>query len=105
MTQLLRLKRKLENPNNQDELLEDLLEDASNIICDIRNSNKVENKYLGTQIEIAVEMYNKIGAEGQISHEENGLIRGYEKGSVSDSLIKQITPVLKTPFSKIRVIE
>lgn len=100
--QLEKLKRRVGNPEDKDLLLLDLLEDAKDIICDIRNSNEVEEKYLGIQVRIATEMYNKIGAEGQIGHSESGLSRTYEQGDVSDSLIRRITPVVKTPFSEVR---
>lgn len=105
MEQLLKLKRTLDNPDVDDELLNDLLIDASNIICDIRNSDKVESKYLSTQVKIAVELFNKRGVEGQTSHNENSLGRTYENANVSQSLLAEITPVVKTPFSKVRVIE
>ena len=104
-TQLENLKTKLENPTESDDVLLLYLRDAGDIICEIRNSNKVEKKYLGTQVDIAVEFYNKIGAEGQVSHTENGIARVYEKSDVSDSLLRRITPMMKTPFSKVRVIE
>lgn len=102
--QLQRLKNLLGNPSNEDDLLQFYLDNASDIICDIRNSNIVENKYLTTQIKMAIEMYNKRGVEGQSSHSENGISRTYEQADISYSLIREITPVAKTPFSKIRVI-
>ena len=105
MEQLEKLKIRLGNPIGEDELLEMLLEDASEIICEIRNSNIVENKYLGVQIRIAVELYNKIGAEGQIAHDENGIKRMYEKSDVSNSLLSRITPVVRTLNSGVRIIQ
>lgn len=102
--QLQKLKRQLENPNIEDGVLIDILETASDIICDIRNSDKVEKKYLSSQISIAIEIYNKRGAEGQTSHNENGISRSYEKGDISPSLLSRITPIAKTPWSKVRVI-
>ena len=104
MTQLSRLTVRLGNITGQDTLLEDLLEDAKDIICSIRNSDIVESKYLGVQIRIAVELYNKIGVEGQTGHSENGISRSYEKADVSDSLIKQITPIAKSVYGDVRVI-
>lgn len=103
--QLEKLKTRLGGVEGKDELLTFLLEEASEIICEIRNSNKVENKYLGTQIRIAVELYNKMGAEGQLTHDENGLKRSYERGDVSISLIRKITPMLRGINSEVRVIE
>lgn len=103
--QLQRLKKLVGNPNNEDEILQFCLDNASDIICEIRNSDKVESQYLTRQLNIAIEIYNKRGAEGQTSHDENGLARTYESGDISDSVINKITPVVKTPLSKVRVIE
>lgn len=108
MEQLEKLKRLVGlNPNDseEDDILQFCLDNASDIICDIRNSNKVEKKYKNRQISIAIEIYNKMGAEGQISHNENGIYRTYEKGDISDSVINKITPVARTPFSKVRIVE
>lgn len=105
MEQLQRLRNQLGNPSNEDDVLDYCLERASDIICDIRNSDKVEKKYLTTQIAIAIELYNKRGAEGQGSHTENGISRVYASGDISHHLIRKITPIVKTPSSTIRVIE
>lgn len=104
MSQLTILKNLLGNPPQSDNVLQFYLDDASNIICDIRNSNTVEDKYLTAQIKIAIELYNKRGVEGQTGHNENGISRSYERADVSDSLISQITPVVKTPFSHVRMV-
>lgn len=45
------------------------------------------------QIRMAVELFNKMGAEGQTVHEENGIKRTWEAGDVSPSLLKVIVPV------------
>lgn len=104
MSQLEKLKLLIGNPEESDAVLEFYLENANDIICDIRFSTDVEQKYLTQQIKIALELYNKRGAEGQASHGENGIMRTYEKADVSPSLLAQITPIAKTPFSKIRVV-
>ena len=104
MTQLEKLKLLLGSPQESDSLLEFYLENAKDIVCDIRNTVDVEQKYMTQQIKIAVELYNKRGAEGQASHGENGIMRTYEKADVSPSLLSQITPFAKTPFSTPRVV-
>ncbi len=53
---------------------------------------KVPSKYEMTQIEIAVFLYNKRGAEGETYHSENGINRTYETASVPDSMLAHITP-------------
>lgn len=45
------------------------------------------------QLRIAVELFTKMGAEGQTEHAENGITRKWEAGDVSPSLLKQIIPV------------
>lgn len=53
---------------------------------------EVPSRYATKQVEIAVYLYNKQGAEGQISHSENGISRAYESADVPESLMKGITP-------------
>lgn len=53
---------------------------------------EVPSRYATKQVEIAVYLYNKRGAEGQISHNENGISRAYESADVPESLMKGITP-------------
>ena len=50
------------------------------------------------QIRIAVELFTKMGAEGQTMHVENGVHRTWEAGDVSPSLLKQIIPVCGSVF-------
>ena len=45
------------------------------------------------QIRVALELFAKMGAEGQTAHNENGVYRTYEAGDVSPSLLRQIIPV------------
>ena len=104
MNQLTTFKELLGNPADSDAVLQFYLDNAAAIICDIRNSNEVENIYMTHQIKMAIEMYNKRGAEGEIGHGENGLTRSYEKADISPSLLAQITPMAKTPFSTTRVV-
>ncbi len=53
---------------------------------------EVPARYETKQVEIAVYLYNKRGAEGQIVHNENGLNRTYESADVPESLMRGITP-------------
>ena len=52
----------------------------------------VPARYENIQIQIAIELVNRKGAEGEMSHSENGTVRSYESGSVSSSLLKKIMP-------------
>lgn len=53
----------------------------------------VPHQYEHIQLQIAVELFSKMGAEGQTAHNENGINRTYEAADVSPSLIKKIIPI------------
>ena len=96
MTQLERLKLRIPENDNELELV-DILESAKAVILSRRfpfgeQPTELEPKFLDLQIRIAVEMYNKRGVEGQTSHSENGVSRGYSSASVSEELLSEITP-------------
>ena len=50
--------------------------------------------YEHIQLQIAVELFSKMGAEGQTVHNENGVYRTYEAADVSPSLLKRIVPLV-----------
>ena len=82
-----------------DDLLLYLLEQAEGIILNRRYPfGAPEDAVLSVfhqqiQIRVAVELFNKMGAEGQTAHDENGIKRTWEAGDVSPSLLRQIVPV------------
>ena len=53
---------------------------------------EVPTKYHHLQIEIAVYMLNKRGAEGQTAHTENGIVRQYENADIPASMLRTVTP-------------
>jgi len=53
----------------------------------------VEAKYLSWVLRCAVEMHSKGGGEGQTGHIELGVHRSFDSGTVSQSLLNEITPV------------
>ena len=96
MTQLERLKIRI-TENVTDDELEDILESAKAVILSRRfpfgeQPTEIEDKYKDLQIRIAVEMFNKRGAEGETAHSENGVSRSYASANVSEDLLKEITP-------------
>ena len=96
MTQLERLKIRIPEEVTDVELA-DILESAKAVILSRRfpfgeQPTEIEPKYMDLQIRIAVEMYNKIGVEGQTAHSENGVSRSYSSASVSEELLREITP-------------
>ena len=96
MTQLERLKIRITEKVDDIEL-EDILESAKAVIMSRRfpfgeQPTEMEDKYKDLQIRIAVEMFNKRGAEGETAHSENGVSRSYSSASVSEELLREITP-------------
>lgn len=88
------------SPDTADnDLLEALLAQAEWIVLNRRypfgypEGTPVPTIYEHIQLQIAVELYSKRGAEGQIVHNENGTYRGYESADVSPSLLKRIIPL------------
>mgnify|MGYP003304238217 FL=1 len=53
---------------------------------------EVPSRYGYLQCEIAAYLLNKRGAEGQLSHGENGISRTYESADVPESMIKEVIP-------------
>ena len=54
----------------------------------------VPKQYEHIQLQIALELFSKRGAEGQIEHDENGIARKYESADISTTLLKRITPLV-----------
>lgn len=81
------------------ELLSTLVEQAEGIVLNRRypfgppEGATVPSAYEHIQLRIAVELFTKMGAEGQTAHKENGIDRSYESADVSPSLLKHIVPL------------
>ncbi|WP_124098354.1 phage head-tail connector protein [Ruminococcus sp. Marseille-P6503] len=93
--QLKRLK--LRAGESDEELLCDLLEAAENIIKARRYPcspwpETLESRYADLQVRIALDLYNKQGAEGETAHSENGVSRTYGAENVSKDLLSEIIP-------------
>lgn len=82
-----------------DNLLVYLLEQAEGIILNRRypfgapEGASLSPFHEQIQLRIAVELFTKMGAEGQTQHQENGVSRTWEAGDVSPSLLRQIIPI------------
>lgn len=82
-----------------DSLLSFLLSQAAGIVLNKRypfgqpEGATVPAAYEHIQLQIAVELFAKMGAEGQTAHKENGIDRTYEAADVSPSLLKRIIPI------------
>jgi hypothetical protein len=53
---------------------------------------EVPRRYGYLQCEIAAYLLNKRGAEGEISHSENGISRTYENADVPESMLSEVIP-------------
>lgn len=90
------LRRNLPDEEDEEVLL-NCLENAQSIILAKRfpfgtDRTEVEPQYVGLQVRIAVDLYNKQGAEGETSHSENGVSRTYDGSWVSQQLLDEIIP-------------
>jgi hypothetical protein len=100
MTILNRLKTRT---GEMDEtLLSDCLDSARNAILARRFPyhewpDEVPPQYSDLQFRIAMDLYNKIGAEGQTAHSENGVSRTFESSWISDQLLREVTPLVGVP--------
>lgn len=80
-----------------DAVLTDCIESAKHAILSRRfpygdYPDDVEPRYKDLQYRLAIEIYNRIGAEGQVSHSENGISRSYDGSWMSSQLLDEITP-------------
>ena len=88
-------------------LLGDLLDTAKNAILSRRfpfgdwptdnGETYVESRYENLQFRIALDLYNKIGAEGEVRHSENGISREYESSWISQQLLQEVVPFAGVP--------
>ena len=82
------------------DMLTYLLEQAGGIVLNRRypfgvpEDATVPAAYEHIQLQIAVELFSKMGAEGQTAHNENGVYRTYEAADVSPSLLRRIVPLI-----------
>lgn len=96
MDNLARLKLRTNEPDEA--ILEDCLESARAAIMARRYPfqewpDELERRYLDLQFRMAMDIYAKIGAEGQTSHSENGINRAWESSWISEQLLSEVTPL------------
>ena len=53
---------------------------------------EVPRRYGYLQCDIATYLLNKRGAEGETSHSENGISRGYASADVPESMLSEVIP-------------
>ena len=71
-----KLRRRLPDAGaSENALLTDLLEDAGKFICAYTMRDEVPEALAGVQVELAAIFYNRMGMEGETSHNEGGVSR------------------------------
>ena len=101
MDVLTRLRNRTGDDDTQ--LLTDLLETAKYAILarryplkaypeDASGNVELESRWQDLQFRIALDLYNKMGAEGETAHKENGIDRTYESSWISEQLLSEVTP-------------
>lgn len=102
MELLARLQIRTGAGDDETALLEEVLTEAVETFLDVRypvakdrplpQEYDIEPQYEGLILLMAVDIWNKIGAEGERSHSENGVSRTYSGDWVSKDLLARIVP-------------
>lgn len=97
MDALERLKLRTSEPDEA--VLIDCLESARSAIMSRRFPyqdwpEEIEPQYIDLQYRMALDLYNKSGAEGELNHSENGVSRSYESSWISEQLLLEVVPVV-----------
>lgn len=90
---------KLRTGELNEAILEDCMESAKSAIMSRRFPfhewpQEIEPRYLDLQFRCAMEIYAKIGGEGEISHSENGISRTWRSSWISEELLAEVVPVV-----------
>jgi hypothetical protein len=96
MNELYRLMQRTGEKNET--VLFDLLNSAEAVILSRRYPfgeypDDFPRRYEDLKVRIAEDMYNRIGASGQLSHSENGISRTWGAEWVSEQLLSEIVPM------------
>lgn len=84
--------------DKEEDVLSDYLDTAAYKILNrcypfgFDDDKDVPKRYLSLQIDIALFLFNKRGAEGETYHFENGVNRMYENSDVPETMLRGITP-------------
>lgn len=90
---------KLRTNETDEALLQELLDSAKHAILARRfpygeYPEILEPRYSDLQVRIALATYNKLGADYQTSHNENGVDRGWASEGIPEELLQEVTPVV-----------
>ena len=91
-----KVKRKVPNLANENDLLEDLIDDAFHEIIDYANADRYNTAWDRILVECVVIKYNTIGNEGVISRSGNGISDNFGTAvRTSEVIAKSIPQYLK----------
>ena len=93
---------KLRTQETDEAVLYDCLESAKAAIMSRRYPfgewpDELEPQYEDLQFRCAMDIYNKAGAEGELTHNENGINRTFESAWISKQLLQEVTPFAGVP--------
>ena len=101
---LVMLARMNNDPRDDDDVLGFFLDMAGYKILNKMYPFKTEYtgldipaKYDMIQLNVAIYLLNKRGAEGEVQHIENGIHRNYEDADIPPSMLRGITPFVGIP--------
>ena len=57
----------------------------------------IDSRYDDLLFRISMDLYNKIGWEGELGHSENGVSRTAESSWISESLLAEVVPYVGVP--------
>ena len=97
-----RLKRKLDIDDDE---ARELIEDATSIFLSLRYPTSqypvdtndlpvIEKRFENWIYRCAVELYQRVGIEGQVHSSENTVVRKFDAGTISQSLAQEISPIV-----------
>lgn len=94
----------LDSEEASDDLLSAYLGTARDLVLTRRNpfsgdptGEAWEARYDRLQCEVATEMVLRRGAEGEVTHTENGISRQWNTGYVAGALLARVVPRAKVP--------
>ena len=93
------LRKMVDDDTLEDEILSIYLELAAQKILnrmypfkESYDGLEVPDRYTAVQLKTACFMINKIGAEGEIQHIENGIHRNYGTADIPDGILQEVVP-------------